>query len=60
MLVCNKLLPYFQNMSIDEAKQYSLTNFQAKGPKKQAIKSDNNLLKAVFDINFKKAKADYR
>ena len=34
MLVCNKLLPFFQNMSIDEAKQYSLTNFQAKGPRK--------------------------
>ena len=27
-------------MSIDEANQYSLTNFQAKGPRKQAIKSD--------------------
>ena len=47
-------------MSIDEAKQYSLTNFQAKGQRKQAIKSDHNLLKAVFDINFKKAKPDYR
>ena len=54
ILICDKILPFFQNMIIDEDKKWALTNFRGKEARRPSVKSDHNVLKANFHINTKR------
>ena len=60
ILICDKILPYFQKMFIYEEKTWALTNFRGKEAKRPAVKSDHNVLKANFRIKYKRIKIQSR
>ena len=60
MIVCDKMLPFFEKMVIDEKKEFSLSNFIGKTSKKAATTSDHNLMMAEFSLKYSKNKNEER
>ena len=58
IIICEKLLPYFLKMTIDEEKLFSLTNFSSKRKGEKAKTSDHNSQIAEFQLIFKNEKEE--
>ena len=58
LLVCDKMLPFFERMVIDEKKELALSNFRGKTPKKAAKTSDHNVIIAEFGLKYSKNKTE--
>ena len=52
ILVCNKMLPFFDKMVVDEKKVLSLTNFRGKNIRNKAKVSDHNVIMMEFSLKF--------
>ena len=55
VLVCEKLLPYFQKMNIDEKRAYTLTKYASKKGKRVMKESDHNVITVEFSLRVHKA-----
>ena len=54
IVVCQEMLEYVQEMTIDEERDDVLTNYQIKKKTKKLIPSDHNILYGKFSISFKR------
>ena len=52
ILVCDKMLPFFDKMVVDEKKVLSLTNFRGKNISEKAKVSDHNVIMMEFSLKF--------
>ena len=52
ILVCDKMLPFFDKMVVDEKKVLSLTNLRGKNISEKAKVSDHNVIMTEFSLKF--------